>query len=201
MSVDQLISERVRELRKLRGHSLESLASLSGVSRSMISLIERRETSATAAVLGKLALALQVPLASLFEEPPDSAMPQPLVRAAEQQRWQDPATGYVRRHLSPNGYAAPLELVEVTFPAGQSVAFENASRSELQHQQLWMLDGCMQISLGEQHWQLEPGDCVAMALNQTIVYANTSRKAARYLLALTALAERAVPVSLPRSIG
>ena len=200
-TIDQLIAERVRELRKQHGHSLEALAQLSGVSRSMISLIERGETSATAAVLGKLAQALQVPLAFLFEEPASSAEPQPLARAAQQQCWQDPATGYVRRHLSPSGYAAPLELVEVVFPPGQSVAFDNALRSEPLHQQLWLLEGCMQISLGEQHWQLEQGDCLAMALNQTIVFANTSRKPARYLLALTALPERVAPVNFSRSIG
>lgn len=200
-TIDQLIAERVRELRKQHGHSLETLAQLSGVSRSMISLIERSETSATAAVLGKLAQALQVPLAFLFEEPASSAEPQPLARAAQQQCWQDPATGYVRRHLSPSGYAAPLELVEVVFPPGQSVAFDNALRHEPLHQQLWLLEGRMQISLGEQHWQLEPGDCLAMALNQTIVFANTSRKPARYLLALTALPERAVLVNFSRSIG
>ncbi|MFG5777261.1 helix-turn-helix domain-containing protein [Comamonas sp. J-3] len=200
-TIDQLIAERVRELRKQHGHSLETLAQLSGVSRSMISLIERSETSATAAVLGKLAQALQVPLAFLFEEPASSAEPQPLARAAQQQCWQDPATGYVRRHLSPSGYAAPLELVEVVFPPGQSVAFDNALRSEPLHQQLWLLEGCMQISLGEQHWQLEQGDCLAMALNQTIVFANTSRKPARYLLALTALPERVAPVNFSRSIG
>lgn len=200
-TIDQMIAERVRELRKQHGHSLEALAQLSGVSRSMISLIERSETSATAAVLGKLAQALQVPLAFLFEEPANSAEPQPLARAAQQQCWQDPATGYVRRHLSPNGYAAPLELVEVVFPPGQSVAFDNAMRGEPLHQQLWLLEGRMQISLGEQHWQLEPGDCLAMTLNQTIVFANTSRKPARYLLALTALPERAAPVNFSRSIG
>ena len=88
----------------------------------MISLIERGETSATAAVLGKLAQALQVPLAFLFEEPAGSAGPQPLARAAQQQCWQDPATGYVRRHLSPSGYAAPLELVVLSaFALGVAV--------------------------------------------------------------------------------
>ena len=66
MSIDQLLSVRVHGLRKARGHTLDALAQISGVSRSTISLIERGETSATAAVLGKLAQALQVPLASLF---------------------------------------------------------------------------------------------------------------------------------------
>ena len=184
MSIDQLISERIRDLRKLRALTLESLAKSSGVSRSTISLIERGETSATAAILGKLAQALQVPLASLFEAASATNAPQPVARGAEQQIWQDPATGYVRRHLSPFGGAAPLELVEITFPPGQSVTFDNHLRQAALHQQMWMLEGCMQIQLGTQHWQLQAGDCLAMELNQTIVFTNTSQKPARYVLAL-----------------
>ena len=68
MTIDELLSTRVRALRKQRGYTLEELAQRSGVSRSMISLIERGQTSATAAVLGKLAQALQVPLAALFAD-------------------------------------------------------------------------------------------------------------------------------------
>ncbi len=184
MSIDQLLSVRVHGLRKARGHTLDALAQISGVSRSTISLIERGETSATAAVLGKLAQALQVPLASLFEEERSGEVAQPLVRAASQPRWQDPATGYVRRQLSPVGYPAPLELVEVIFPSGQSVAFDHALRSHPLHQQLWMLEGSMQLALGGQHWALQAGDCLAMELNQTLVFSNTGNTPARYVLAL-----------------
>ena len=57
-NINQRIAERVRELRAARGLSLEALAAQSGVSRSMISLIERGESSPTAVVLDKLAVAL-----------------------------------------------------------------------------------------------------------------------------------------------
>jgi transcriptional regulator with XRE-family HTH domain len=46
--LNQRIAERVRELRSMRGLSLDAVASRSGVSRSMISLIERGESSPTA---------------------------------------------------------------------------------------------------------------------------------------------------------
>ena len=60
---------RVRELRAASGLSLDELAGRCGVSRSMISLIERGESSPTAVVLEKLAVGLNVSLASLFEAP------------------------------------------------------------------------------------------------------------------------------------
>src|SRR5436853_6995678 len=67
--LNQRIAERVRELRAAQGLSLDALAGKSGVSRSMISLIERGESSPTAVVLEKLAVGLNVPLASLFDAP------------------------------------------------------------------------------------------------------------------------------------
>src|SRR6187401_2183383 len=122
MNLNQQIAARVRLLRAARDLSLEALADRSGVSRSMISLIERGETSATAAVLEKLAAALNITLAALFEPPAASAAP--LVRKADQAVWRDPDSGYVRRNVSPSGTLTPIQIVEVDFPAGAHVAYE-----------------------------------------------------------------------------
>jgi transcriptional regulator with XRE-family HTH domain len=187
MDVDSHLAERVRELRKARGHTLDRLAELSGVSRSMISLIEREETSATAAVLNKLADALGVTLASLFSEGARRVSESPLARLSDQPVWKDPASGYVRRHVSPSGYASPIELAEVTFPPGQTVAFENASRHGVTHQQVWMLEGEMKITVGEKTWHLRAGDCLAMVLGRRVAFSNPTRKRARYAVVLTTL--------------
>lgn len=183
MDIEALVAERVRNLRKTRELSLDALADVSGVSRSMISLIERGETSPTAAVLNKLADALGVSLAQLFAAEAGS-QPQPLSLAAHQHVWKDPQSGYVRRHLSPSGYAAPIELVEVLFPAHETVTFDNLARNVETHQQVWLLEGKMIITLDGTRWQLEPGDCLAMTLGQRISFHNPGSKAARYVIAL-----------------
>lgn len=188
MNIDNILAQRVRELRKQRGLTLEQLAEHSGVSRSMISLIERQETSPTAAVLNKLADALGMTLPALFAPgapAPGEQVHQPLARVAEQPVWNDPASGYLRRQISPGGYGSPIELVEVRFPPGQTVAFENATRSVVTHQQVWMLDGSMQITVGEQLWRLKAGDCLALELGPQISFHNPTRQSARYLLAIT----------------
>ena len=56
--INERIARRVRDLRTLRGYTLDALAARSGVSRSMISLIERASASPTAVVLDKLAAGL-----------------------------------------------------------------------------------------------------------------------------------------------
>src|SRR5215510_15076843 len=113
--LNQRIAERVRELRAGQGLSLEALASKSGVSRSMISLVERAESSPTAVVLEKLAAGLGVMLASLFDAPAAIASPPrgPVARRDDQPHWKDPASGYLRRNVSPPGVPQPMRIVEV----------------------------------------------------------------------------------------
>src|SRR6516162_4374546 len=139
-SLNQRIAERVRELHAAHGLSLDALAARSGVSRSMISLIERGESSPTAVVLEKLASALGVTLASLFDPPASSERvpPGPVLRRKDQPQWQDPASGYLRRNVTPPGLNQPMQIVEVCFPPRQRVSFDTAGQGRVVHQQIWM---------------------------------------------------------------
>jgi transcriptional regulator with XRE-family HTH domain len=180
--INQRIAARVRSLRGAGTLSLEALAQRSGVSRSMISLIERGEASATAVVLEKLAASLGVSLASLFEDA--EVRPGPLARRGAQPQWRDPASGYLRRNLSPAGAASPLQLVEIEFPAGAKVAYESGRREAPMHQQVWLLEGCIEVTVGGERHRLEAGDCLAFDLDGPTAYRNPGRKRARYLVAI-----------------
>lgn len=178
MDINHIIAHRLRELRGARGMTLAVLAEYSGVSRSNISLIERGESSATATVLDKLAAALGVPVASLFERPADVSSP--IARAGEQPVWTDPGSGYVRRTLSPT-VPSQIQLVEITFPAGGRVAYETSSHDI--DRQLWMIDGHMEITVGSSRWELAAGDCLVMRLDEPSTYHNPGTIPARYLIA------------------
>jgi transcriptional regulator with XRE-family HTH domain len=187
MDINNRIASRVRELRDAQGFSLDALAERSGVSRSTISLIERGQSSPTATVLDKLATALSVTLASLFEDSAATvAEPSPMARAAGQPVWTDPVSGYIRRNLSPAA-RSPIQLVEVNFPAGQRVAYDTSAREAEIHQQVWMIEGVMEMTVGETQWRLETGDCLAMRLDCLMVFRNPTDQPARYLVALTIL--------------
>jgi transcriptional regulator with XRE-family HTH domain len=182
-SLSDRIAQNVRELRAARGLSLDELATHCGVSRSMISLIERGESSPTAVVLEKLATGLGVPLASLFEAPGADAAP--VSRLADQLLWRDPASGYVRRNVSPPGFASPIQIVEVAFPAGARVNYETSARTPRVHQQVWVLEGSIAIALGDEQHRLNAGDCLAMVLDRPMSYHNPTRKPARYAVVIT----------------
>lgn len=178
--------ERVRELRQAQGLSLDALAEKSGVSRSMISLIERGETSPTAVVLEKLAVGLQVSFASLFDAPAEKVdtVKGVVQRHPDQAEWLDPASGYLRRNLTPPGSAQPMQLVEVVFPPGQRVIFESSGREAYVYQQIWVLEGEMEIGGADHVHHLRAGDCLARHQQPNNVYHNPGTQPARYLVAL-----------------
>jgi transcriptional regulator with XRE-family HTH domain len=175
------LAARIRALRAARRLSLEDLATRSGVSRSMISLIERGESSPTAVVLEKLATGLGVMLATLFDAPsgPQAAGDR-IARRQQQPEWKDPASGYLRRNVSPSGAAQPLHIVEVRFPAGGRVAFETAARDVRTHQQVWVLEGSIDVTLGPVRHRLREGDCLAMELDRPTMFHNPTRRTTRY---------------------
>jgi len=181
MDINDRIASRVRQIRAERGLSLEALAEGSRVSRSMISLIERGESSPTAVVLEKLATGLGVPLASLFDAP---AAADPVSRRKDQVEWRDPASGYVRRNVSPSGFPSPLQIVEVVFPAGARVAYETGARPGVTHQQIWVLQGALEVTLGKTRHELGTGDCLAMVLDQPITFRNRTAKPIRYAVVI-----------------
>lgn len=186
--LNQRIARRVRELRAAHGLPLATLADKSGVSRSMISLIERGESSPTAVVLERLAAGLGVTLASLFEPPATEATTPsgPLARRADQPEWRDPASGYVRRNVSPPGTPQPMHIVEVHFPAGGRVAFENDRRDRRVHQQVWVLEGAINLTVGTERHRLRKGDCLAMQLDRPTMFHNPTKKIARYAVVIAA---------------
>ena len=180
------LAARLRGLRAERGLTLDALAERASVSRSMISLIERGESSPTAAVLDRLAGGLGVTLASLFADEP-RADASPLSRRADQTTWRDPGTGYVRRNLSPASFPSPIELVEVVLPPGVRVAYDGAGvRAVGVSQQIWILDGRIELTIGDALHRLDPGDCIAMRLDRPVAFHNPSDHDARYVVALAA---------------
>jgi quercetin dioxygenase-like cupin family protein len=124
-------------------------------------------------------------LASLFDAPaaaPGAAGP--VARRAEQPVWQDPESGYVRRSVTPPGAAQPMQLVEVRFPPGKRVAFESGARDARVHQQVWVLEGAIDVRVGDARHRLREGDCLAMQLDRPTMFHNPTRKAARYAVVI-----------------
>jgi transcriptional regulator with XRE-family HTH domain len=186
--VNARIAGRVRALRAELGLTLDALAAQCDVSRSMLSLVERGESSPTAVVLDKIATGLGVPLATLFDEA--GAPAHPVSRGADRTSWRDPASGYVRRNVSPPSFPSPIQIVEVVLPAGARVAYETGARDVRIHQQVWVQQGRIEVTHGGVTHRLDADDCLAMQLDAPTAFRNRTRRAARYVVVLSTDAAR-----------
>src|SRR5690349_21772411 len=178
-STETQIAQRVRLERDLRNWSLAELAERSGVSKAMISKIEREEVSPTATILARLAAAFDMTLATLLLRAEGGPR---LSRAVSQQVWRDPATGYVRKQVFSRP-DHPLELVEVELPAGQKVSFPAWSYAHIR-QVVWVKQGRLTLSEGNDRHDLKPGDCLGFGPPAAVTFANESESPCSYVVAL-----------------
>jgi len=179
--IDQTIGTRIRELRGERSLTLEALAERADVSRAMLSRIERGESSPTAQLMNKVCGGLGITLSILFAA--TDAPASPLARRDGQPTWRDPATRYLRREVSPSGKSSSIDIVEVEFPPGRSVTFDNMRLPQVE-QQVWVLDGTLEMNVGGETFRLGAGDCLAMHLGQPLVFRNPTRRQVRYAVIL-----------------
>ena len=77
-----------------------------------------------------------------------------------------------------------MQIVEVLFPPGGRVAFETGGRDVRVHQQVWVLQGAIDVTLGRERHRLREGDCLAMLLDRPTMFHNPTRKATRYAVVI-----------------
>ncbi|WP_433162547.1 helix-turn-helix domain-containing protein [Kribbella sp. CA-247076] len=174
------LAATVRAARVAQELSVNALAERSGVSRAMIGKIERGEAQPTAVLLGRLSGALGMTLSELVARAENTG--DLLRRRADQPVWTDPATGYLRRAVSPVT-DGPLELVEVELPPGASVSYP-ADAYVFKYQQLWILDGHLRFHEGSVVHDLHTGDCLQLGPPSPTAFHNPGAVPCRYLVAL-----------------
>jgi hypothetical protein len=158
LDINTRIANRLFQLRSDYGLSIEELADRSGV----------------------LLPALIGP--GDFKEPRQN-LRYPIASRKVQEEWQDPTNSYRRRTLTPPTSNHALLLTECHLPAGARVTFEKSFGSPATQQQLWLLEGQIDLRLGDQVSGLRVGDCIALTLDSPMTLHNTGQKDARYLMA------------------
>lgn len=177
--IEQRIAAHLKERRLANGLSLAELAERSGVSRAMISKVERSAASPTAALLGRLCNGLGLTLSSLIANAEQSASP--LIRAKDQTSWQDPVTGLTRTMISPDLADSTVEIVRIDLPPDASVSYD-PQRYLRYEQHVVPVKGRLQLSVGDEEYQLGPWDCLLMPTNLPLRFHNREQVSCRYLV-------------------
>jgi uncharacterized cupin superfamily protein len=64
------------------------------------------------------------------------------------------------------------------------VAYETGARDTRVHEQIWVLEGAIDVTDGDERHRLEAGDCLALVLEHPMIFHNPTRKPARYAVVL-----------------
>lgn len=175
----QHVCNRIRQLRRERGWTLDSLASLSGVSRSMLSQVERGQANPTLAVAFRIARAFGLNLTELLA---GAFAPQ----GVEVIRGDDPASVFRDdercriRTLSPLNLEKDVEFYEVTLHAGQSLS--SAAHFEGTREFVTVQKGSVEITSGDSVQTLHRGDSAQYRADVEHSIQNPGRSSAVFFL-------------------
>jgi transcriptional regulator with XRE-family HTH domain len=176
------LGERVKELRRVRGLTLEGLAELSGVSRAMISKLERGEKNPTLVVAAKLAEGLGVTLSRLagMEERREVVV----VPREKRMVMRDPETGFERQLLSPNAVGLGVEFILNKIPRGSTAGDFPPHRKGVE-EQIVVERGTLKATLAGEEYLLNRGDALYFEADVPHRFDNAGDEECTYFLVIS----------------
>lgn len=156
MGADELrLGQAVRRLREQRSLSMKRLGEQAQVSESFISQVERGVANPSVASLRRIAGALSIPVATLFDGPPRE---QRVVRAAERRRLTHPQREWQDFLLTP-GSARSLQVILSVIEPGAGSGSEPYSH-ESDEECVLVLKGALEFGIADETYLLEEGDSI-----------------------------------------
>jgi transcriptional regulator with XRE-family HTH domain len=169
------VATNLRERRKSRGLSLDQLSASSGVSRAALSQIETLKSNPSLSVLWKIAVGLGVPFSELLGEAGPTVN---LLRRTDVQALRSADGRLESRPVTPAGFSREVEMYELRLSGRSSHAAEAhaAGTKEL----IVVLAGLLRMHVGNDRFELGPGDSLAFPADRPHVYENPGGSEARY---------------------
>jgi transcriptional regulator with XRE-family HTH domain len=155
------LGPRIRSLRHARQVTLRELAERAGVTESFLSQVEREVTSPSIASVQRIARALDLGIAELFvDEPPLGRV----VRRADRRRIAYNGLNAVDEFLTA-GRDGRLQVILTTLEPGGGTGDE-AYTHESDEEVVIVLEGSLELWVGDEHHLLADGDSIAYSSRQ-----------------------------------
>jgi transcriptional regulator with XRE-family HTH domain len=155
VSTEVDVGERLRTLRRFRRYTLQSVAARSGISESFLSQVERGRSNASIASLKRIADALGVSMADLFE--PDGLPGPRVLRRDERPALQFGILG--RKLLLTPRPLHHLEVFAGELEVGGSTGSEPYAHGDSE-ELFVVVCGTVRLELGGEVFELEHGDSI-----------------------------------------
>jgi transcriptional regulator with XRE-family HTH domain len=178
--VGQLLCDRVRELRRQRGWTLEQLSNSCGVSRSMLSQIERNQANPTLGVAFRIAQSFGMTLGDLVDAP-DATPRIDVVRRSDRTYHYRSSEAVKIRTLSPPHLEKDVEFYELTLAAGGALVSQ--PHFEGVREVLTVEKGSVQVTCATDRAVLNHGDSAHYAADVPHGIENVGRGEAVVVLA------------------
>jgi transcriptional regulator with XRE-family HTH domain len=155
------LGPRIRSLRQARQVTLRELAERAGVTESFLSQVEREVTSPSIASVQRIARALDLGIAELFvDEPPLGRV----VRRGDRRRIVYNGLNAVDEFLTA-GRDGRLQVILTTLEPGGGTGDE-AYTHESDEEVVIVLEGSLELWVGDEHHVLADGDSIAYSSRQ-----------------------------------
>lgn len=171
------LGTKLKARREKKGYTLKQTAEISGLSIGFISQVERGQTDPSLSSLKKLAEALDVKLGDLFEQ---NSVEHVLVKSGEGKRLEIDSAIYCE--LLATSVSKIMEpMIKVIQPGGKSGLVDPHTGEEF----IWVIDGILQVTLGDTTYVMHPGDSVYFQAGQPHAWENNGSQVCRALWVMT----------------
>ncbi|MFC0274582.1 helix-turn-helix domain-containing protein [Metabacillus herbersteinensis] len=168
-SLQVQIGQNLKNVRKVRGYSLDQLSSVTGVSKGMLAQIERGDSSPTVNTLWKIANGLQVSFSSLVEESHSSVS---VVRLHDKKPVTEEEELFQVFPYFPYDPSRKFEIYYIELlPGCFHVSERHHSGVE---EYVLATEGETTLKVGNETYSLVKGDSIRFQANQTHTYENRS---------------------------
>jgi transcriptional regulator with XRE-family HTH domain len=180
LDLDVELGPRLRRLRTARVLTLRELATRAGVTESFLSQVERGVATPSIASVQRIARGLGLSIADLFAEVEAAGQ---VVRAAERRRIQYPGLGAVDEFLT-RGKGGRLQVIMSIVEPGGGTG-EEPYTHESDEEVVIVLEGELDLWVGDEHFHLEEGDAVTHSSRVPHRNTNNGSRPARILFCST----------------
>ncbi|MGH2406583.1 MAG: cupin domain-containing protein [Candidatus Limnocylindrales bacterium] len=173
------LGARIRTLRRGAPLTLRQLAERAAVTESFLSQVERGVTSPSIATVQRIARALGLTIAQLFADESTRR----LVRRGDRRRITYPGLDAVDEFLTAST-AGRLQVILSTIAPGGGTG-EEAYTHESDEEVVVVLDGSLEVWVGDEHYLLDEGDALTFPSRLPHRNVNPGDRPARVLFCLT----------------
>lgn len=170
--------ENIRKLRIKKALTLQALSRLSGISKSMLSEIENNKKNPSIELVLRIADALGVNISNLVDLQEKPSEPAILIKASDQQTLSDPVTGTKLLFISPPFGNNSIEFTYNTTPPSNATQIFSPSPDTIKY--FYVIQGILQIRLGENTYKLSKGDSLSFNANIEQQYASVGSEECQY---------------------